>query len=94
MFERSEFNGDISNWNVLKLQYMIKIFDESKFNGDISNWKVYELSITNNVFTKAECVIPYWINYENKEDRKKAIDCYHLEKELKNNNIKEKKIKI
>ena len=40
MFYESEFNGDISNWDVSSVTYMSRMFDESKFNGDISNWDV------------------------------------------------------
>ena len=40
MFYNSEFNGDISNWNVENVTNMSFMFNGSKFNGDISNWNV------------------------------------------------------
>ena len=40
MFDNSEFNGDISDWNVEKVIDMGYMFNRSKFNGDISNWNV------------------------------------------------------
>ena len=40
MFYNSEFNGDISNWNVENVTNTRWMFYNSKFNGDISNWDV------------------------------------------------------
>ena len=40
LFEESEFNGDISRWNVSNVTNMNSMFYGSKFNGDISNWDV------------------------------------------------------
>ena len=40
MFDNSEFNGDISSWNVENVTDMRYMFNDSKFNGDISNWDV------------------------------------------------------
>ena len=43
LFYNSKFNGDISNWNVSNVKYMMYMFHNSKFtgeNGDISNWDV------------------------------------------------------
>jgi len=36
MFSYSEFNGDISQWNVSNVTSMSCMFLNSKFNGDIS----------------------------------------------------------
>ena len=38
MFCCSQFNGDISKWNVSKVKNMNLMFACSGFNGDISNW--------------------------------------------------------
>ena len=43
MFHASDFNGDISKWNVSNVIHMTYMFYESKFNGsngDISDWDV------------------------------------------------------
>ena len=41
LFWGSEFNGDISNWNVSNVTVMNGMFYEcKKFNSDISNWDV------------------------------------------------------
>ena len=40
LFHKSEFNGDISNWNVSNVKDMSSMFETSKFNGDISEWDV------------------------------------------------------
>jgi len=38
MFYYSEFNNDISNWDVSKTTDMTSMFNFSSFNGDISKW--------------------------------------------------------
>ena len=38
MFYDSNFNGDISSWDVSNVKNMNYMFKKSKFNGDISNW--------------------------------------------------------
>ena len=40
MFYKSNFNGDISNWDTSKVEDMYRMFLDSKFNGDISKWNV------------------------------------------------------
>ena len=47
LFEYSDFNGDISKWDVSNVTNMEDMFFVSKFNGDISNWDVS--NVTNNV---------------------------------------------
>jgi surface protein len=95
MFLSSKFDGDISAWDVSQVMDMRDIFIYSNFNGDISDWKPYNADIgyMDNYGNK-----PYWAGFYNKEERKKAIDSYHLEKELEqslNKNTKsEKKLKI
>ena len=41
LFEESDFNGDIRNWNVSNVTTMEKMFRwNKKFEGDLSNWNV------------------------------------------------------
>jgi surface protein len=40
MFNNSQFNGDISTWDVSNVQNMFGMFDKSQFNGDISRWTI------------------------------------------------------
>ena len=40
MFLQSDFNGDISKWDVSNVEDMYSAFYQSKFNQDISNWNV------------------------------------------------------
>jgi surface protein len=98
MFCNSQFNGDISNWNVSKVYNMAYIFQKSEFNQDISMWKPCSLVGIINMFDQAKCVIPYWANYANKENRNIAINKYWLNKELgqelNTNNAQEKRIKL
>ena len=40
LFQNSQFNGDISSWDVSNVETMDVMFWNSQFNGDISNWDV------------------------------------------------------
>lgn len=101
IFGRAKFNGDISEWDVSNVIKVWGMFEVSDFNGDISNWKIYKAKSVQHVFYGSkikEDLFPYWICHENIEERKQAIDKYHLNKKLNqdltvNENIK-KKIKI
>jgi hypothetical protein len=101
MFGYSKFNGDISKWNVSKVIVMAGMFSSSQFNGNISDWKPYNLESSNGMFLGcSQDLCPYWLNFDCKEqnERIKAIDTYHLHKqlnkELKENNKPSKTIKI
>jgi surface protein len=82
MFAFSTFNKDISNWDVSNVICAINLFQFSKFTGDLKNWKPYNLRDFDSIFEKCPAPIPYWANYEDKDERKKAIDAYHLSQEL------------
>jgi surface protein len=98
MFQNSIFNSDISNWDVSNVYFMNSIFRTSSFKGDLSDWKPYNLQEINNFFKDCNAPRPYWCEYENKEDRNRAIDKYHLQKELQKelgkNDSLGKKLKI
>jgi abortive infection bacteriophage resistance protein len=38
LFHSSQFNGNISHWDVSNVKNMIGVFYNSQFNGDISHW--------------------------------------------------------
>lgn len=40
LFEYTEFNGDVSRWNVSNVTCMERMFFDSRFNGHISQWNV------------------------------------------------------
>jgi surface protein len=40
MFTDSEFNGDISKWNISNVTDMTAMFEGSEFNRDLSSWNV------------------------------------------------------
>ena len=44
MFYRTEFDGDISEWDVSSVTDMKYMFSYSKFDGDISGWDVSEVT--------------------------------------------------
>jgi surface protein len=50
----SDFNGDISNWDVSNVTYMYGLFINSDFNGDISNWDVSSVIKMGQMFHKSQ----------------------------------------
>ena len=54
MFNSSEFNGDISKWDVSKVTNMNGMFSNSKFNGDISKWDVSSVTEMSFMFSGAK----------------------------------------
>jgi hypothetical protein len=40
MFFGSKFNGDISDWDVSKVNDVSSMFEDSEFNRDISKWNL------------------------------------------------------
>ena len=40
MFIDTQFNGDISNWDVSNVTDMASMFWSSPFNGNLSSWEV------------------------------------------------------
>jgi len=95
MFKSSKFNQDISAWDVSQVANMCDIFLYSEFKGDILNWKPCKANIG---YMRDNGNMPYWAVLYDKEERKKIIDMYHLEKELSKDlvrsQVKEKRMKI
>jgi hypothetical protein len=54
LFEKSQFNGDISKWNVSYVLNMQEMFRKSEFNGDISKWNVENVENMNFMFEKSK----------------------------------------
>ena len=50
LFEHSDFNGDISKWNVSNVENMRYMFYRSVFNNDISKWDVSNVKLKLNIF--------------------------------------------
>ena len=50
LFEYTDFNGDISKWNVSNVTDMRGMFVHSKFNSDISKWNVSNVNNMKNMF--------------------------------------------
>ena len=51
----NNFNRDLNNWDVSKVEDMTNIFSNSeKFNGDISNWNTQNVVNMTNAFKNAE----------------------------------------
>ena len=53
-FNESQFNGDISKWNVSKVTNMSGMFYYSKFNRDISKWDVSSVDNTAYMFFRSK----------------------------------------
>jgi surface protein len=99
MFFKSIFNNDINDWDVSNVVDMEAMFFYAQFNKDISNWKPYKMDVFKNLIFNAEQEIPYWGKITNISLRKKAIDQYHLHKELNQelgnkSGLSEKKLKL
>merc|ERR1719162_2413191 len=53
-YEASEFNGDVSDWDVSSVTDMNSMFDEAtEFNGDVSDWDVSSVTDMKWMFYKA-----------------------------------------
>lgn len=50
LFYKSQFNGNISNWNVSNVTNMKWMFYDSKFNSDISSWDVSHVTNMSRMF--------------------------------------------
>ena len=104
MFYQSHFNGDISKWDVSNVEDMTWMFLGSDFTGNLNSWKPYKLingvngRILNRMFSNSNFQIPYWAKFGNLNERKTAIDIYHLNLILNDNNNQtsesKRKIKI
>ena len=53
LFDGSDFNGDISCWNVSNVNNMLYMFYASDFNGDISEWDVSKVEDMERMFTNS-----------------------------------------
>ena len=53
LFYGTNFNGNISLWNVSKVMFMDGMFAWSEFNGDISNWNVSNVINMSKMFYKS-----------------------------------------
>ena len=53
MFASSDFNGDISTWDVSRVTDMSYMFASTRFNGDISKWDVSRVTDMSNMFRRA-----------------------------------------
>ena len=69
LFFLSEFNGDISKWDVSNVTNMSNMFNgthssANKFNGDISKWDVSNVTDMNGMFNKSQFNgdISKWVN--------------------------------
>ena len=89
MFYDSQFNGDISQWNVSKVEDMGYMFYNSKFNGHIEDWQPLSLKSMNFLLDGCGVQIPYWAKIDDFQERQLAIEAYHVKKLLEQS-LKEK----
>jgi hypothetical protein len=54
LFFGSNFNGNISKWNVSNVENMQEMFRASKFNGNISHWDVSNVENMNFMFENSK----------------------------------------
>ena len=50
MFAQSDFNKDISKWNVSKVTNMTAMFASAKFNQPIGNWDIHNVDVMDSMF--------------------------------------------
>lgn len=53
-YELKDFNGNISKWNVSKVQYMNYLFEFSLFNGNISEWNPLSVIDMQHIFSNSK----------------------------------------
>jgi len=89
MFLNTNFNGDISNWDVSHVTSMKHMFDGSKFDSDISNWKLNTLCKTDNMFLrcpirdeyKPKHIIQEGFAFDSINKQHKAVNAYSILRE-------------
>jgi len=104
MFWGSTFDGDLSKWNVSKVMNTFGMFFHSEFKGDTSDWPCYNLYITEDMFDGCKAPIPYWFEFENSQDRLKAVEKHQSiltltkqindELSINKKSVKDKKLKL
>jgi hypothetical protein len=82
MFELSKFDGDISKWNVTNVINTQDMFFSSSFTKDLTEWKPLNLEYAILMFQDCSALEPYWYKYADAKERSKAINAYHLNREL------------
>ncbi len=85
LFSGTEFNGDISkwdvsNWNVSKVKNMSWMFLKSEFNNDISEWDVENIKSMRGMFRDSNFTgdISRW-NVNNVEDMVECFECAKID---------------
>ena len=75
LFEDSDFNGDISKWNVSNVRNMEGMFEFSRFNKDISKWDVSRVKKMRGMFNHSslEGNEPDWYSV-NESDISRSLD--------------------
>jgi hypothetical protein len=61
---------------------MDDMFKFSIFSGDISNWNARSIVLMRHMFDNAKTPKPYWAEFEDKNERLKAIESYRLKNGL------------
>lgn len=88
LFNKKDFNGDISKWDVSKAINMEYMFTESNFDGDLKEWNPLSLISLEDIFFNSkmekENKLPYWAKLKI-QSLPKAIESYHLSKKLGKN---------
>merc|ERR1712238_168779 len=78
----TEFNGDVSDWDVSSVKDMTGMFVETRnFNGDVSDWDVSSVKYMSGMFygvTEFNSDVSDW-------DVSSVTDMYHKFAEAKNN---------
>jgi hypothetical protein len=60
MFEGSQFDEDISDWDVSRVVTMKRMFKHSLFDRDISDWEISKNCDLKDMFDLDNDDLPYW----------------------------------
>ena len=64
MFAGSDFNGNLSNWDVSNVTDMTSMFEDTNYNKNISMWNVSNAKHYKNIFSN--CPLEYKVNKQPK----------------------------
>jgi len=92
MFYRSEFNGDISRWDVSSVISMNGLFHSSKFNGNISRWDISSVESMNGMFYHSKIAKVLNIEFPTFDEIKRHFLVLELEANLQKKSVRQKNL--
>ena len=93
LFNRSEFDGDISEWDVSNVTNMNGMFLYSQFNGNIGKWNVSNVTYMCAMFARSQFNgdISEWDVTEKISNQDSWVRCNYLKKQISTPDVPNKK---